>query len=230
MTSQVSSQVQSNFPQKGNNRTLAQIEQEIGQYVGGAANKSMKNRVKASVREAVRDYNSWMWTFNRTSQDITLVSTDPDYSLNSNFRSPLRSFLVDSDGKNREEVEYVPWRRWAILRPDESGTGSQPAIYTLFNPHAEGLVIVHPIPTAPLSYPTFRLRYHKRIVMPSSPSMKLDVPEEIEEGIFLKALALSTHKAKNSALKAAGEYRMAGDKRLELEQEYRDWPDIRRTR
>lgn len=172
------------FPQTLNNRTLDAIKNELASFSGGQTRKDILIRAQEAIFEAVYTFNATPWTFNRVSEDITLIADQSEYSLQSNWRNPLRAQMVDSSSKTRQDVQWIPWVVWVSQYPDQSTTGSMPLTYTAINIHETGQITVDPVPATTLTYPTLRLFYHRRIEVPSSGNDILEVPQEVEQAIF----------------------------------------------
>ena len=215
----------SSFPQTAYNRTFGEAKDELAQYSGGAARSDILVRAGSSYLSAVREFNDIPWKFNRMVDDITLVAGTADYTLENDFRDPMRAIMVDSDSKTREEVMWVPYQEWVYHLPDQSTTGSMPLYYTIRNAHLTGLVTVDPVPATGITYPTLRVHYHRRIALPVADSEKVNVPVEVDEAIFSRAVALFLAKVRNH--KEAGEANVeAAIRRARVENEHRDWEDF----
>lgn len=68
------------FPQTGANRTRANAQIEICEYIGGTDDAKELLRAGHSWDAAVREFNSCPWKFNRMTQDIPLSSSMLDAS------------------------------------------------------------------------------------------------------------------------------------------------------
>lgn len=217
------------FPQDFGNRTRGEVLTEIASFYGGEDRASILNRAAKAWESAIREYNTWLWTFNRVTIDITLSSPSPaasdTYSLPTDFAAPNRAKLVDANGKERDAVEWVPFDEWLVYVPDRSTTASRPIFYTAQNAHETGLVTIYPRAASSLQWPTLRIYYFRRILIPTDAGERLNVPLEVDEGIFQLAQAKMTHKQKNFAF-ASAEYDRAVGYRLGLEHRFRDFPDI----
>jgi len=176
------------FPQTLNNRSLDALKDELASFSGGQTRKDILKRAQEAIFEAVYAFNATPWTFNRVTEDITLVAAQSEYTLSSNWRNPLRAQMVDSSSKTRDTVEWLPWVSWVSRFPDQSTTGSIPLMYTAFNIHETGQITVDPVPASTLTYPTLRLFYHRRIEVPSNGADILEVPQEVEQAIFDEAI------------------------------------------
>lgn len=220
----------SNFPQTGSNRTRSQAVAEIAEHAGGDDRSIVAARAGRAWDAAVREFNTVAWRFNRMVQDITLVTLTPDYTLNSDFRSPLRALILDSSSETIDEVSWMSYPEWTMAYPDQSSTASYPDIYTARNVHETGLVTFDPIPKAPFQYPKVRVHYHRRIALATSDGSRLDVPMEVDEAIF--ALALAKFMAKVTGFQTAESagaspfYVTARALRSDVEREWRDYEDF----
>lgn len=201
---------------------------ELAEETGGSGRPTRLGRATASLRRAIRQYNRVEWIFNRETEDIALGSpvsgTDNQYALDVSFKTPFMAMLVDSDGKDRILVDWVPYRPFNRLYEAKTSQAGSPQEYTARTIFREGVVFVGPsLDTTNLTYPTMRLEFHSRIDHPKD-SQCIEVPEEIEEGIF--SLALYLYLIKERSPRAAENYRVQHDRLfLLLEQEHRDWPD-----
>lgn len=219
------------FPQDDNNRTRGEALAEIAGFYGGASRPTILLRAAEAWESAIREYNTWLWRFNRVTADIPLNSPSPagsnTYNLETDFSEPNRAKIVDSNGKERDSLQWVPFAEWLMYFPDVSGSGSsRPLLYTAQNIHETGKITVYPtLNTSNLQHPTLRLYYFRRILIPTSDDTRLNVPLEIDEGIFQLGQAKMTHKQK-SFFHASDEYDRAQQYRLGLEHRFRDFPDI----
>lgn len=186
-----------NFPQTANNRTLAELAQEVASYVGGETTGDGNARAAESVRAAVRRYNTWAWKCRRTTQAVTLAaqSAPHTYSLDAEFRSPVRCLLLDSNGVPQDEVNWVTPEEWRSRYPNKGTGGSSPVWYTAENPHLTGQVEFDPWPQGTLRYPSVRVIYSTFIAPPTSATSVLSVPLQLEQGIADMAVAIHTWKA-----------------------------------
>lgn len=212
----------------GNNRTRAQAIVELLNYIGGDDSPDAQARAGRAWDAAVREFNRYAWVFNRVYQDLALPSdfdSAGEGSVETDFRSPLRAQLLDSNSKPQEWVDYIPWREWTVRRPSElANTAPSPYNYTLRNVHATLKVILTPPPATVTTYTTFRLHYHRRILLASSDLSQLNVPAEVDEAIFQLALA-NTISMLQGHDKATGALARALDLRLDIERDWRDFQD-----
>jgi len=218
-----SSAASAGFPQTGKNRTVSDLIDEIAEFTGGQDRPDVQSQARRALFEAIRAFNAWAWVFNRVSEDITLVAATSEYTLSSNWRSPLVAQLVDSSGYTREHVEWIPYRVWMTELPDQSSTGSTPLYYTARNIHETGLVTVDPLPASTLTYPTLRLVYHRRILCPSDSNV-INVPTEVEQAIFDEAVWRFLRK-KKTFKEARDAKQSALLSKSEIQFEYRDFED-----
>ena len=218
------------YPQSGGNRTRNEVLSEIASFYGGENRPDIIARAGKSWASAIREYNSWLWTFNRVVADIDLTVPSPagadTYDLETDFAEPNRAKLVDANGKERDYLNWVPFAEWLVFFPDRSSPSSRPMFYTMQNVHETGKVTIYPPPnTTGLQWPTLRLYYFRRILIPTGGDERLNVPLEVDEGIFQLAEAKMTHK-QDSFEAASGEYDRANGYRIGLEHRFRDFPDI----
>ena len=220
----------SNFPQTSKNRPLEALTKEIASYTGGKKRtETIIGEAQDSLFQAIREFNEVAWIFNRTSEDLTLASpvsgTDADYDLNRFFRDPIAALYVDANGKTRRELDYIDWRVWLQERPSQTATTSSSSSYTVRNIHLQGRLTIDPAPaTANLTYPTLRAYYHTRIACPGA-GESINVPEEVEEAIFQRAVALFLSK-KKSFREADAATKRADLRRLFIERTHRDSSEI----
>jgi len=218
----------SNFPQTSNNDTVDAIVDEIADYEGAKTRTAMQNKARACLRRTTREFNRMNWSFNRVTTDIDLENdevsgTVGEYAIPADFKVGLRSQMVDSNSKTRETVEWVEWRDWARYVPDQSTTGSMPLAYTARNIHQVGRIIVDPPPATVLTYPTMRMFYFRRIIMPAGNEV-FNVPEEFQEAIVQRAIYHFISKVRNFR-EARDAGISAGPMDLSMIEVYRDWGD-----
>ena len=217
------------FPQTSLNRLRSAAIEEISSYAGGGGNRGdIQQRALACWASAINEFNDVAWVFNRMTQDITLVTTQADYTLNATFRNPIKATLLDTNNKpaGGDPLIYIPFRRWIMEFPDQSGTGEVPEIYTVRNAHETGLLTFDPIPTGTFpTYPKVRLHYHRRIVLPAADGDYLNVPAEVDEAILHLAVARMISKIR-SFTDAREAYALARNFRINVEQAWRDYEDF----
>ena len=213
------------WSQTGDNRKRKDVVIEIADYSGGGNRPVVQLRAQQAWDSAVKEYNAVLWKFNRVVADITLANNTQDYDLATNFAEPLRAVLLDSDGIERVPVFWVKYEEWLHFVADNKGTSGAPEHYSARNTHANGKVSVYPRVASPITYPTMRLHHFRRIALAADGEATLDVPMEVDEGIF--QLAVAKHMMKEKGPKGAIEhYTLAGATRMRLEQQWRDWPDF----
>lgn len=216
------------FPQSAGCRTMGEMALEMSESTGGGGRDKRLRRASGCIRRSIRQYNRFDWKFNRQTEDIALGSpvsgTNNKYALDTSFRTPYMAMLVDSDGKDRRLVDWVPYRPFNRIYESKLSEAGVPSNYTARSVFREGVVFVGPqLDTSNLTYPTMRLEFHSRIDHPSDNSC-IETPEEVEEGIFSLALYLYLMKERSESSLTAYK-RQADELFLMLEQEHRDWPD-----
>ena len=213
----------SNFPQTSKGRVISLMIEELASFTGGQAREDILKRAREAIFEEIRSFNSWKWTFNRVTEDHTLAAATADYTLASDFRSPLRAQIVDSSSNTRGDVSWIQWSDWVSMFPDQSTTGSIPLFYTARNIHETGLVTVDPVPASTLTYPTLRLFYFRRILCPADNAV-INVPTEVEQAIFDGAIWRFLRKIKDFR-EAREALASALISKALITQEYRDFED-----
>jgi hypothetical protein len=211
-----------NFPQTAQNRTRAQAKEELAEFAGGGNKPDTLVRAGRSWDAAVREFNVVGWRFNRVQADITLVAGTKTYELPTEFRTPVRAQLVDSNDAENYTLEWIPYERWQITFDSQRTGAGCPEGYTALNIHGTGLVRYEPFPAGTLSYPTVRHTYLKRIALATTDGDRLDVPVEVDEAIFQLALAFFISKQR-SFDDAQQIFVLAKTLRLECEREHRHW-------
>lgn len=215
------------FPASGGNRPRNAAISELTEWTGSGNRPEMQVRAGRSWDSAVRQFNAIAWRFNRMQDDITLSSTSgtTDYTLNTDFRSPLRAMLLDSDSKIAGgPLRWIPYIAWTASFPDQTGTGSEPEFYTVRNEHETGVVTVDPPTSGSNTYPTLRIDYHRRILTQAGDTGVLNVPQEMDEAIFQLALAIFISKVRSYA-EARDQFTLAARLRAECERMWRDYDE-----
>jgi len=212
------------FPQQNTNRTCGNILTDLLQFTGGTEDADAQEKAKLALQMAVREYNGILWNFNRVTQDITLTA-ETDFTLAAAFRAPLAATLLDSSNENTWTLSWLPWEEFIFQAWDRRGTGSMPLVYTARNVHETGVVTVWPKLTTPLTWPTMRMEYFRRILIPSGVGDTLNVPEEIEEGIVQRALAILIAMTRTYR-EARDQLQIAAAIKETLKMEYRGYPDF----
>lgn len=216
------------FPQTGSNRQRHLALAELAEYVGGVGRPEVLARAGRAWDAAVREFNTVSWRFNRVSQSITLVPGTKTYTLSTDFRGPYRACMLDSNGVEKWQLEWMTYECWLdIYSSGTSGGSSLPDYYTAFNSHNAGLVRFEPWPTGTLTYPTAQLNYFRRIALATGSDDVLNVPMEVDEAVFQLAAAMLLERTKGSDSDDARNMRgQAKALRMECQLEHRDWPEL----
>lgn len=213
------------YPQTGANRPVSDILDDLADYVGGGDRPAAQARARRSLHAAVRMFNAMPWKFARQRQTITLLDNTSDYALAGAFRSPRAALLIDTGGKSVAPLEWVPYEDWARYDADELGTATSPDRYTARNQHETGLLtFLPPLGIINTQYPSVRLDYHQRIVVPAADNAVLGVPQEVEEAIVQEAVAIIVSKSR-SFVEARDARAVARDLKAQVLNDWRDWPD-----
>lgn len=178
----------SGVPQTSQGRTRRDMVEELVSYIGGTNIDATKERAGKSLDGAVRRFNDILWKFNVVEQDVTLVASTDEYDLDTPFRAPLRSYILDSNSKRRGAIDYIDYPEWLVISSwDSTGTSTAPCNYTIRNTHRESKVIYNPL-GATLKYPTVHHVYYTSIRLGPGQGDRLNVPDDVEESLFRWAL------------------------------------------
>lgn len=216
------------FPAVGSNATVGSIIDDIAAYIGGQSSPHALGRSRTALKQAVREFNTWAWKFNRLQQTIAWTANTTDYTLNSDIRNPMRATLLNASGVAISPVEYREYAAFAREFSSRLGTSSYPTHYTTRNIHEVGSVTIYPPmgPQPSTNYPSMLLDYHRRIALPTSDDGTIDVPLEVEEALRQTAVAIAI--AMSRTFEEAQAARNLSDRmRFSLEADWRDWPDSR---
>lgn len=219
----------SNFPQTGEGRTRIRLVTDIAIASGGENDSDRQARALVALNRSLRTYNEVFWKCNRVSTDITFSASDFDYALPADFAAPIRVALLNTDGKlaGTGSLIYVDYPDWLDGDGDRTQTGDPPSYYTINNEHETGLIEFSPVPTANVAtsnYPTARLFYYRRIVLPTSDDAKVNIPVELEGGV--EGLAIAYYMGYIEGLPASVQpVAMELRHKEELEQRFRVYPE-----
>ena len=215
-----------NFPQTGINRTISALLTDLQDYVGGGGAEGRARALRA-LAETVRAFNSMAWRFNRKSTDVTFVASTSDYALPATVRSIWKVMLLDDDDELIDEVPFVSYQDFLLYDGSTQSPVSIPNAYTLFNVFDTGNIRFLPSMGTTFSYPTARVFYHIRIVVPSTDDDEstLIVPQEVETAIVRQAASLLVARTRTFE-EAARARADANELTLAAQREWRDWPDF----
>jgi len=214
------------FPQTSENRPLGDIIDDLADYVGGGDRPAAQDRARRALRSSVRMFNVMSWRFNRQQQTITLLNNTSDYALATAFRTFRAALLLDAAGLVVDRLDWIAYEDLARYDPSETTPGAtSPDSYTARNTFLTGIVTILPkLGTINSQYPSVRLDYHSRIVIPTNDAAILTVPVEVEEAIVLEAVAFLVSKTSSFAEGQIARA-VAREFRANVEREWRDWPD-----
>ena len=214
----------STFPQTDAGRSRAEAIAELQDYTGGSGTKH-DAKAGRSWDAAVRFYNATIWKFTRTSQDITLVASTSEYTLDGSFRAPLRAQYVDASGNTREPLFWInPEERLTFIQ-EGPNSGPAPKRYTIYNQHELGVVRLVGNLGATSTYPTLRVSYFHRIALASGATDRLGVPQDVDEAVFRWAL-WDLKSKQESVSKLQGEFAVANSMFEQARQTWEGFPDI----
>lgn len=165
---------------------------------------------------------------NRTGNNPTITSGEiwrlSEYDLLSDFRNPVRCHLLDTAGRERAQVKWVPWVEFSF-RLTRLAMVSRPFWYSARNPFATGKLIFYPRLGPNQIFPIARITYSSRISPLSGDSDVLPVPLEVEEAILRRAEAIMVSKYKTPADGEALKVE-ANSLRTEVETAWADYEDF----
>lgn len=215
------------FPQTGTGRDRSTLTNIIATYIGGERAPLALDRARLALDHAIRFFNFWPWKFNRLQQTIPFVANTSDYALNGAFRSFRRATLLDANGKDNSKLDILDWQEATTRLTDRSATSAYPDAVTARNVHETGLVTLYPPmgATPSTGFPSMRIDYHRRIVLPSGDASVMNVPEQVEEAILLHGIA-QVIKMVRSYEEAAGAMTDATFARHAIEREQLDYPEF----
>lgn len=204
------------FPDTTGNRTLLQMTDDIRDHLGKANNATVKTQVQNVIKNALRELNRHTWNFNRTTQNVTLLTDTATYTLSDvTIRKTLLAQYLDADNRPERTVEYVEFSRFAE-RIQNLVLDGAPRLYTFRNLYSDGIVEMFPRPTATENNKVVRLHFFKRIAIPGADGTAWGVPEWFEGVIYWTALAEATlmlvddqARATLAMAKAKDEFRQA---------------------
>ena len=129
---------------KANNPEFLVWAQEIARPVG-TDDKTIQ-RAKDAINGAIRDYDRYMWKFERVLTPVTLETDTGSYELNHLVKGSFRAMLLDSTG-TLDETPYA----WADPVTFEIAKRSGFQMYTYKNFSADAKVYFWPVPTSVLN-------------------------------------------------------------------------------
>lgn len=134
-----------------------------------------------AINDAILEVNVANWYWSLTTEDVTLVADDADYTLGATFNTPRALEFLDSSDLPTRGCGFEDWKTFLIMHPKRNISGT-PTVYTLRNVHGDGLLqFDHPIGSSFLaSYPTARVHFYKRISVLEADTDVPDVPSEVE--------------------------------------------------
>lgn len=147
-----------------------------------------------------------------------------EYDLTSDFRDAVRCHLLDTAGRERASLIYVPWREFSF-RLTRLAQVSRPFWYTVRNAFRTGKVTFYPRLGPNQVFPVARIVYHSRILPLSGDNDQFIVPLEVEEAIVRRACAIMV--AKYKSMEDGQELKVeANSLRTEVESAWADYEDF----
>lgn len=213
------------YPQTAANRPFGDMVDELAGWAGSQSRESRKQEARYDIQRSIREFNEVPWAFNRKSDTFALDSAaegTASFNLETDFRSPVVALLLDSNSKSRDDVQWIDYREWTQIDPDQQSSGSRPIYWTALNTHELGKIIISPPVADSVTWPTLNVIYHRWIVIPANDTSKINVPTDVEEAIFQTALAhfIARVRTFQEASIARGEARR---RRQAVEVGHMDW-------
>src|SRR3972149_6792079 len=113
-------------------------------YIQGGDDAQLHDVALRELNLAIDEVNIHNWRRLVGDQDITLVAADVDYSLNSDFKEPIRAnFYLGTTSKMR--LSYLD-RATFLERFDDTWLNDAPYVYTI--DHDARLLVLPSAPTA----------------------------------------------------------------------------------
>jgi len=164
------------------------LRSKVANAVGFGGDPEVLGLAGEGINNGARYLNSRMWSWLLTTEDLTFVADQADYTLAANFHAPRSAELLDSSGNAKSRLYWEDPKTFSDLFLDRSVSG-EPRVYTVFSFYDNGkLTLSSPASTAFLTkYPTLRLRYYKHLQTYSSGGSSMKIPPESE--LFLEMYA-----------------------------------------
>lgn len=169
-------------------KTFSELKSDVAKFILSPNDQDILQTAGEGIVDALRKINSVNWFWMLTSQDIPLVASTRTYSLAGQFKAPRHAEILRPDGTNAGRVYFLEGKSFSDETANSTASGS-PSHYTIYNAQDSLTVSFNIAPDAGFvaSYPTVRLRYHKRIQYPVNNSDVIDVPPEVESFILWHA-------------------------------------------
>lgn len=170
---------------------LSDARVRVAEQAGVGNDTDWLTRADRAIQAACKHFNNaGDWDFLRTTaSDISVISGTSDYSVPNDtsgyphliFKRPYDVRLV---GGNARILYPMDLRLYDQV--DWTQSGGVPCYYTTFTTASAGTIRLIPSPTV---NDTLRIKYYRRISIPTTVAQPLDVPEGYEEYLLAWASA-----------------------------------------
>lgn len=145
-------------------------------------NPSTVQRAKDAINWAIREYQMYLWPFERILTTFVLANADPDYELNHRVKGTFRCMLRNP-GNTKDALAYT----WADPVTFEAGQGLADKIYTIKNGNRDALLTLAPTPDATLAGRTISVGTYQSSATLSIPEAKFQGPASYVSVLHEKA-------------------------------------------
>src|SRR5512144_1971196 len=140
--------------------TAAEMVRSVLDYVQGADDNELRDVALRELNFAIDEANARTWRKAITTQTITLVAGTDTYTLNDNFKDPIRAILL-LNGDRKDRLFFEEMITFLARFPDRLGTAA-PGLYTI--DYSNRLFMLEGQPNASflLNYDSVELHYYLR--------------------------------------------------------------------
>jgi len=171
-------------------RQASVLQKAVLSYVQAPQDDDELNEhARNALNDAVDAINTRTWKKLHGHQDILLAADQWDYELASSFKDPLNCARINTNGDQNGRLEYKPLKTFLVEHDQATGSG-MPRWYTIFYDQLRVLSLdLAPSSEYISSFPTLRLRYHRRVPHLTGPDSILGIPSEFESFVVWHAKA-----------------------------------------
>jgi hypothetical protein len=169
-------------------RIRSVLATEIARFVKAPSSTEVTTAAVDAIEDAIRFLNTRPWEFNLTSEEITLVADQKEYSVDATVKLPRHVECLDSSDVAKLRIPYLPPKTFLTMFQDRA-TGGSAMAYTVLNPYNYGQLTLNRSPSAAFvaQYPKIRHWFYRYIQFPASDADVIDVPAEVERVLVWKA-------------------------------------------
>lgn len=211
----------------GNKTRLDHVTQ-IAAWLGSENSLGLQKVARFAFEQAIQCFNGYLWKFNRVTQSITLLDQDNDYSLNTDWAGIMSANISDTNG---EPSAWLPFKEFAAVEKDvpqfeASNATGVPSFLTVISPETDAVVYVFPMPiTGNGAGRILRLRYFKRITIPTSDGESMRIPQDMDNAIFWRAVHTFIAMRGGAVRKLVTAEKQADKYEKLVLHNYQDYPD-----